>query len=75
MNEELTDASEAPPTLDAEDLAAYGVLLMLAIKLIVVGWIGLDPDAWYVWPWSWVAFGLMVPAVADWLTESRRSWD
>lgn len=60
-----------PPPLDADEMCVNGVLLLIAIKLIGIEWIGLDADAWYVWPWSWVAFGMMVPAIVEWVNDSR----
>lgn len=57
--------------IDSEELCARGVLLMIFLKAVVIGWVGLDPDAWYVWPWTWVAFGMMAPAIVEWVTTWR----
>ena len=56
-------------------LCCYGILLMVAIKGIGVHWIGLDEDAWYVWPFEWVAFGMMFPVLVEWVNETRREWN
>ena len=72
MNEQSVDAESG---IDADDLMVRGILLMVAIKVVAIQWVGLDADAWYVWPWTWVAFGLMVPAIAEWVTECRRDWN
>ena len=50
---------------DAERGLLRGIALIAMLKVVAVGWIGLDPDAWYVWPWSWLAFAWMVPWVAE----------
>lgn len=73
LTDEKTDVAEGG--LEPDDLMVRGIVLMVLIKLVAMRWIGLDGDAWYVWPWTWVAFGLMVPALAGWASECREGWD
>lgn len=73
MDEASNERSQAGR--DSEVLMVRGIVLMVLIKGVMVGWIGLDIDAWYVWPWTWVAFGMMVPAFVEWVNECRAEWD
>lgn len=50
---------------------ARGIVLMMFLKIIVVQWIGLNAEAWYVWPWSWVAFAMMLPWCVELVNECR----
>lgn len=56
---------------DAERGLLKGIGLIAFLKVVAVGWIGLDPDAWYVWPWSWLAFAWAWP----WLSSLFRDDD
>lgn len=55
----------------AEQGLLNGIGMIVFLKVMVVGWIGLDPDAWYVWPWSWLAFASMVPWVVEIFAEDK----
>lgn len=46
---------------DEERGLLKGVALIVFLKVVVVGMVGLDPDAWYVWIWSWLAFAWAWP--------------
>ena len=61
--------------LEPDELMIRGIALMVAIKLVAIKWIGLDADAWYVWPWTWVAFAMMAPAIVEWVNECREDWN
>jgi hypothetical protein len=42
-----------------------GIALMVLLKVVMVGWVGLDMDAIYVWPWTWLAFAWMLPWIVE----------
>ena len=46
---------------------------MIGLK-VTIHVLGLNPDAWYVWPFSWVAFGMMVPCAVELVTKTRKEW-
>jgi hypothetical protein len=67
----MPPATTSSDFTDAERGLVKGIALMVLLKVVIVGWIGLDMDAWYVWPWSWLAFAWMVPWIAELVDECR----
>jgi hypothetical protein len=61
----MTGDTSATEFTAAERGLLKGIALIALLKVVVVGWIGLDADAWYVWPWSWLAFAWMVPWIVE----------
>lgn len=56
---------------DAEVGMLRAIMLIFFLKAVAINWIGLDADAWYVWPWSFLAFAWMLPWIIELINECK----